>query len=87
VRPLPTSTEVVLLRNHAGAHAVAVRLRYDDDAVRLEITDDGAGFDTTAGNEGYGLQGMRDRLRQAGGTVRVRSTLGAGTAISAEVPG
>jgi signal transduction histidine kinase len=95
VRPLPTGTEVVLLRvcqealanvrRHAGAHAVTVRLCYSGDAVELEVIDDGVGFDTAAVNTGYGLRGMRDRLQQAGGTVRVRSAPGAGTAVRAEV--
>jgi signal transduction histidine kinase len=53
--------------------------------VQLEITDDGVGFDTAAVNSGYGLRGMNDRLQQAGGTVRVRSAPGAGTAVRAEV--
>jgi signal transduction histidine kinase len=95
VRPLPTGTEVVLLRvcqealanirKHAGAQAVLVRLHYGGDVVQLEITDDGVGFDTAAVNSGYGLRGMSDRLQQAGGTVRVRSAPGAGTAVRAEV--
>ena len=53
-RPLPMATEVVLLRvcqealanvrKHAGAHAATVRLDYDPDAIRLEVSDDGAEF-------------------------------------------
>jgi signal transduction histidine kinase len=54
-RPLPMATEVVLLRvcqealanarQHAAAQTVGVRLGYDLDAVRVEVTDDGTGFD------------------------------------------
>ena len=49
------ATEVVLLRvcqealanarKHADAHCVTVRLGYEPDAVRLEVSDDGAEFD------------------------------------------
>lgn len=95
-RPLPTGTEVVLLRvcqealanvrKHAAASTVAVRLDYAEDAVRLEVADDGAGFDVAAVNSGYGLRGMRERLSQVGGTVRVRSAPGSGTTVHAEVP-
>ncbi len=95
-RPLPTGTEVVLLRvcqealanvrKHAGASTVSVRLDYAEDAVRLEVADDGAGFDVAAVNGGYGLSGMRERLSQVGGTVRVRSAPGTGTTVCAEVP-
>jgi signal transduction histidine kinase len=51
------------------------------------VTDDGGGFDVAAVHGGYGLRGMRDRVQQVGGTVRVTSAPGAGTEILAEVPG
>lgn len=96
IRALPTGTEVVLLRvcqealanvrKHAGASEVSVRLDYGEDTVRLEVSDDGTGFDGSAVNGGYGLSGMRERLSQVGGTVRVRSAPGVGTTVSAEVP-
>jgi signal transduction histidine kinase len=95
-RPLPMATEVVLLRvcqealanvrKHAGARSAAVRLDYDPDAIRLEISDDGAGFDPARVNGGYGLRGMRARVAEAGGTLTVRSAPGAGTQVSAMVP-
>jgi len=97
VRRLPTSTEVVLLRvcqealanvrKHAGAGQVSVRLCYADDVVRLTVADDGDGFDPAAATRGYGLKGMRDRVRQVGGTVAVTSAPGLGTEVGAEVPG
>jgi signal transduction histidine kinase len=102
VRSLPTSTEVVLLRvcqealanvrKHARASTVRIRLCYDDDAIRLKVVDDGCGFaidgfgDGSGARLGYGLRGMRDRVQQVGGTVRVASAPGAGTEILAEVP-
>jgi len=95
-RPLPMATEVVLLRvcqealanvrKHAGARSAAVRLDYDPDAIRLEVSDDGAGFDPARANGGYGLRGMRTRVAEAGGTLTVRSAPGAGTHVSAMVP-
>jgi len=97
IRPLPTGTEVVLLRicqealanvrKHASAHEVRVCLGYADDRVRLTVVDDGSGFDSAAVNGGYGLSGMRDRVRQVGGAVEVRTEPGAGTEVRAEVPG
>ena len=96
-RPLPTGTEVMLLRvcqealanvrKHAAARQVTVRLCYADDTVRLTVTDDGGGFEPGAVSGGFGLPGMRDRVRQAGGTVEVTSSPGAGTRVCAEVPG
>ncbi len=95
-RPLPAATEVVLLRTgqealanvrkHAAAAQVAVRLCYAGDRVRLEVTDDGVGFDPAMVNGGYGLRGMRVRVAEAGGSVTVESAPGKGTSVLAEVP-
>jgi signal transduction histidine kinase len=95
-RPLPMATEVVVLRvcqealanvrKHARAQSAAVRLGYDPDAVRLEVSDDGAGFDPAGVSGGYGLRGMRARVAETGGTLTVRSSPGAGTSVSVTVP-
>ncbi len=55
--------------------------------VRLEIHDDGAGFepaDTPPGH--YGLIGMRERARLAGGTLEIESRPGAGTRLTVLFP-
>ncbi len=95
-RRLPAGTEVVLLRTgqealanvrkHAAARIVEVRLCYAPDRVRLEVADDGAGFDPALVNGGYGLAGMRARVDEAGGTVAVRSAPACGTSVHVEVP-
>ncbi len=68
------------------ASSVLVTLRYCDDRVRLEVTDDGAGFDPDLPSSGYGLRGMRARVSEIGGELTVRSAAGAGTTVTAEVP-
>jgi len=95
-RRLAAATEVVLLRTgqealanvrkHAAAQSVGVRLCYAEASVRLEVTDDGAGFDPAMVNGGYGLRGMRARVDEAGGTVAVRSGPAGGTSVQVEVP-
>jgi signal transduction histidine kinase len=95
-RMLPAATEVVLLRTgqealanvrkHAAAASVTVRLTYARTCVRLEVTDDGAGFDTALVNGGFGLRGMRSRVDEAGGTVTVRSAPQQGTSVLVEIP-
>jgi signal transduction histidine kinase len=95
-RPLPMATEVVLLRvcqealsnvrKHACAQSATVLLDYEQDAVRLEVSDDGAGFDPARLSGGFGLRGMRARIAEADGTLTVGSEPGAGTRISAKVP-
>jgi signal transduction histidine kinase len=72
------------VRRHAGASSVAVRLSVVDDAVRLFVRDDGAGFDPD-GVTGFGLRGMRARAEQVGGTLSVRSGP-SGTELTLEVP-
>ncbi|GAA2110906.1 sensor histidine kinase [Actinomadura alba] len=99
-RTLPPAAEVVLLRTaqealanvrkHAGARDVAVRVSYGDGVVRLEVCDDGAGFDESAVDSGpgghWGLRGMRERVGQIGGTMIIDSSPGHGTTLTIEVP-
>jgi len=96
-RPLSATAEVVLLRagqealanvrKHAHARDVCVILSYDERAVRLDVRDDGSGFDPEQVNGGYGLRGMRSRIVQVGGSLLVRARPGEGTSLSVEVPG
>jgi len=62
---------------HAAGQSVAVRLDYSDTDVRLTVRNDlppGTGPDGEAGmstvNGGYGLTGMRERLRLLNGTLQ-----------------
>ncbi|MHB1433567.1 MAG: sensor histidine kinase [Streptosporangiaceae bacterium] len=96
-RALPVAAEVVLLRvcqealanvrKHARARSASVRLGYRPDAVILEVSDDGAGFDPGRVGGGFGLSGMRTRVTEAGGTLTVSSSPGGGTSVRATVPG
>lgn len=93
---LPAQIEVMLLRvgqealanvrKHAHARAVSVGLRYGDGAVRLEVDDNGAGFDPERVNGGFGLRGMRERVHEAHGILQVRGKVGEGTSVVVEVP-
>ncbi|ORM32243.1 sensor histidine kinase [Williamsia sp. 1135] len=93
---LPTATEVALLRaaqeglsnvrRHAKATAVSITLSTETNAVCLRLVDNGIGFDPTVTREGFGLQGMRDRAAQLGGSVTVESSGGHGTTILMRVP-
>jgi len=72
---------------HAGTARIAVSLKGTVDALDVEISDDGAGFDPagTGSRTGLGLIGMRERLRLVGGTLAVESRPGGGTRIRARV--
>lgn len=77
---------------HGGAARVVVRLsgRGEEHAprVRLEIEDDGAGFDPALVDleQHFGLGGMRDRAEMMGGTFTLCSAPGGGTTVAVEVP-
>jgi signal transduction histidine kinase len=77
---------------HAGARRMVVRVALDEDAVVLEINDDGKGFDAQAyfrkppTSAGLGLIGMRERVAHFGGVFRVTSRIGTGTRIYVSVP-
>ena len=82
------------LRNafrHAQARQIEVELRYDTQQFRLCVRDDGQGFDPKAPashtQEGhYGLPGMRERAKIAGGELKIWSAVGAGTEVELEIP-
>jgi len=71
---------------HARATRVQLTLTYLGDTLLLDVADDGTGFDASAGTDGYGLIGMRQRLSRVGGTLTVESSPGAGTILNASVP-
>lgn len=50
----------------------------------MRIKDFGVGFDPTARAAGIGLAAMRERLRMVGGSLRVKSSPGVGTELSAD---
>lgn len=67
---------------HAMATAVTVRIRADGAGVRLEIIDNGRGFDPAhVGGGGMGLQTMRDRAEAIGGLLEIHSQPGNGTRV------
>nr|BFF19010.1 sensor histidine kinase [Promicromonospora thailandica] len=94
--PLPPAIEVVLLRaaqealanvrRHARARTVAVCLERTADEVVLVVTDDGQGIPPGTA-DGFGLAGMRDRVRSVGGALEVAPGAdGGGTRLCARVP-
>jgi len=75
------------VRKHSGSDRAVVSLRQVDGGLRLEIEDRGHGFDVeSARQRGFGLIGMIERVRLAGGTMRIDSSPGGGTRVTAELP-
>jgi signal transduction histidine kinase len=97
--PLAPTAEVALLRigqealsnaaRHGHPEHVDVELRAHAQELILSIRDDGIGFDPAASaprEDCFGLDGMAERARNAGGTLTVVSTPGHGTTITTRLP-
>lgn len=80
------------VRQHSGARRVTATLRESEAGVRLEIRDDGHGFEPAAvvvaedGQHGIGVAGMHERLRLLGGRLEVESAPGGPTVVRASLP-
>lgn len=74
------------IARHASASRVGITLSYMEDIAVLDIRDDGVGFGDGAAAGGFGLESMRQRMAQVGGTLEIESEPGYGTAVSARVP-
>ena len=93
-RRLPGPVEVAIfyvvseslanIAKHADASAVTVRVSHSDDAVVVEVADDGVGgADERLGS---GLRGLSDRVEALDGRLVVESPAGAGTRVVATMP-
>jgi PAS domain S-box-containing protein len=95
-RELPLEWEENLLRieqevltnvmRHAQASEFNAQLAFDNGEIRLNLRDNGSGFDPGGRHDGFGLQGMRERVEGMGGQLSIQSARGDGTAISIVLP-
>ena len=95
-RPLPLDWEENVFRigqevltntiRHANASRLTARLIFAPDEVRLDMLDDGRGFDPSRIGKGYGLLGIKERVQAMGGHLTVRSADGDGTTIIVTLP-
>lgn len=97
IQRLPNTVEATLFRivqeslknweRHSRAASAVVRLTQTPADLRLEVEDQGVGFDPETVEEGhFGLEGMRERARLIGADFRIESTLGKGTKIVLRLP-
>jgi len=95
-RELPAEWEANILRigqevltnvlRHTRASEFKVLLAFDSREIRLDLRDNGCGFDPRRRHEGFGLQGMRERAEGMGGQISIQSGEGKGTVISIILP-
>jgi PAS domain S-box-containing protein len=72
---------------HANASTISVELTFDPQAIRLQIQDNGDGFNPDQHPSlGFGLVGMQERVQKLGGQLSIVSEVGQGTEIIVIVP-
>ena len=99
-RRLPSEVETTLFRigqeaisnvaRHAEASNVLLTIHFNENAVSLEVEDDGKGFapaaESSAAPNGWGLMGMRERSALLKGELEIASEPGRGTSVAVRVP-
>jgi signal transduction histidine kinase len=93
---IPTRLEPTIFRlvqeslNNAAKHAqatkVSVILKKDGNGLQLTVQDNGRGFTQPGNGSGLGLNQMADRVTAVGGTFRIESQPGNGTAVVSRLP-
>jgi signal transduction histidine kinase len=80
------------IHRHSGVMSATIRVRQEDHRLLVEVQDKGKGISpqkqrelSGSGRTGVGFRGMRERLRQLGGTLQIQSD-GTGTAVIAMLP-
>jgi signal transduction histidine kinase len=71
---------------HSRAQHIWIRARVNPDVVRVEVGDDGIGFDRPAEPTGLGLMSMEERASNLGGRLEIQSIRGIGTTVTLIVP-
>jgi signal transduction histidine kinase/ligand-binding sensor domain-containing protein len=71
---------------HASCSQAAATLAVEGGVLRLEVRDDGRGFDPATPTDGHGLSSLRNRAAALGGSLTIVSAPGRGTAVRLEVP-
>ena len=93
--PSPPASEVIYrfvqegltnICKHANATAVTLRIQSTEAGLVITLHDNGKGFPVEAKAAGFGLQGMRERLRSVDGTLEITSAPGDGCCLTALLP-
>jgi signal transduction histidine kinase len=71
---------------YAHAENFETHLTCNGKELRLEFQDDGNGFEVKDGHDGFGLAGMRERVEEMGGELKITSARGKGTKLAVVLP-
>ncbi|MDA0713116.1 MAG: sensor histidine kinase, partial [bacterium] len=68
---------------HSGANSVDVQIKFSQNALKMNITDNGAGFNPKIIPQNhFGILNIKERAKKIGGDVEIQSTPGKGTCVS-----
>jgi len=82
-----TQEALANVRKHSHSKTVSIGLFVSDNDVKLKVQDTGDGFEPDAVKSGgFGLLGMKERAKLAGGEVRIVSRRGTGTTVICTAP-
>jgi signal transduction histidine kinase len=82
-----TQEALANVRKHSHSKSLSIGFFVSDTFVQLKVQDTGDGFEpNTTKTGGFGLLGMKERAKLAGGEVRIVSRRGAGTTVICNVP-
>src|SRR5579859_1386876 len=80
------------IHRHSESAVAKIRLRHRDNQILVDVQDEGKGIPpekkeqmASSGTPGVGIRGMRERIRQLGGTLEIHSD-GSGTLVAARLP-
>lgn len=95
-RAVPENKKLMLFRiiqeqlnniiKHAEARKVLIAINNEDGSIKLCITDNGKGFDTSQSKIGLGLTNIKNRTELFGGIMSVQTALGKGCKLNIDIP-
>lgn len=95
-RPVPPGVDISGYRivqealtnalRHAGPTQARVVLTYGDDAIQIDVEDDGRGIESASTAPGHGLAGMRERAAVFGGQLEAGPAAGGGYRVRTTLP-
>jgi signal transduction histidine kinase len=74
------------IHKYAHAQLVTVDITLQKNQLRINITDDGVGFDTQKSKNGIGLKNINERVKTLKGRIEIESEIGKGTHINLIIP-
>ena len=81
-----TQESLANVLKYAAASRADVTLSYEARQIRLNVVDDGQGFDISSVARGHGLENVNRRTEELDGSVTIESVPGEGTSVTVTLP-